>query len=79
MEKVMAEAKLVKEIRNITQAGFLDCQKALDSTNENMEEAIKILIEKDFSLLPGAYIEIKEDEKRSESEIKSELKKIFQN
>ena len=33
--------------------------------------------ENDFSLLPGAYIEIKEDEKRSESEIKSELKKKY--
>lgn len=42
----MADAKLVKELRNITQAGFLDCQKALDSTNGNMEEAIKILKEK---------------------------------
>ncbi|MGL5591279.1 MAG: translation elongation factor Ts [Mycoplasmoidaceae bacterium] len=42
----MADAKLVKELRNITQAGFLDCQKALDSTNGNMEEAVKILKEK---------------------------------
>ncbi|MGL4647518.1 MAG: translation elongation factor Ts [Mycoplasmoidaceae bacterium] len=42
----MADAKLVKELRNITQAGFLDCQKALDSTNGNMEEAIKLLKEK---------------------------------
>ncbi len=42
----MADAKLVKELREITQAGFLDCQKALDSTNGNMEEAVKILKEK---------------------------------
>ena len=32
------------------------------------------IMEKDFSLLPGAYIEIKEVKKSFESEIKSALK-----
>ena len=53
----MADAKLVKELRNITQAGFLDCQKALDSTNGNMEEAIKILKEKGIAKAETACVD----------------------
>lgn len=40
------DAKKVKELREITQAGFLDCQKALQETNGDIEAAIKILKEK---------------------------------
>ena len=46
MEKIMTDARLVKELRSITQGGFRDCRTGLDSTNGSMEEAIKILKEK---------------------------------
>lgn len=39
-------AAMVKEIREITSAGMLDCKKALEETNGNMDEAIKYLREK---------------------------------
>ena len=32
-------AKLVKELREKTGAGMMDCKKALDATNGNIEEA----------------------------------------
>jgi len=47
----MAEitAQMVKELRERTGAGFLDCKKALEEANGNMEEAILILTKKGFS------------------------------
>lgn len=39
-------AKLVKELREKTGAGMLDCKKALDEANDNMDKAIEILREK---------------------------------
>lgn len=39
-------AQMVKELREKTSAGMLDCKKALDSTNGDMEEAVKWLREK---------------------------------
>ena len=38
----MAEvtASMVKELREVTGAGMMDCKKALSETNGNMEEAI---------------------------------------
>lgn len=33
-------AALIKELREMTGAGMMDCKKALDSTNGNIEEAI---------------------------------------
>ena len=36
----MANAKLVKELRDRTGAGFLDCKKALAASNEDMDKAI---------------------------------------
>lgn len=35
----------IKELRELTGSGFVDCKKALDATNGNMEEAIKWLQE----------------------------------
>jgi elongation factor Ts len=34
------DAKLVKELREITGAGMMDCKKALEATNGNIDEAI---------------------------------------
>ncbi len=39
-------ASMVKELRETTSAGMMDCKKALVETNGNMEEAIKYLREK---------------------------------
>src|SRR5690625_521120 len=36
-------AKMVKELRETTSAGMMDCKKALTETNGNMEEAIDFL------------------------------------
>ncbi|MGL4672813.1 MAG: translation elongation factor Ts, partial [Cetobacterium sp.] len=44
----MAEitAKLVKELRDRTGAGMMDCKKALGETNGDIEKAIDLLREK---------------------------------
>ena len=42
----MITAAMVKELREITSAGMLDCQKALKETNGDMEKAIEFLREK---------------------------------
>ncbi|MGX9395864.1 translation elongation factor Ts [Mycoplasma sp. 1573] len=41
-----AEPKLIKELRDRTNAGFLDCKKALEETNNDIEKAIVWLQEK---------------------------------
>lgn len=45
----MITASLVKELREKSGAGMLDCKKALEATNGNMEEAIDWLREKGIS------------------------------
>ena len=45
----MITANMVKELRETTGAGMLDCKKALTETNGNMEEAINWLREKGIS------------------------------
>lgn len=42
----MVTAAMVKELRDLTNAGLSDCKKALEATNGNQEEAIKWLREK---------------------------------
>jgi elongation factor Ts len=39
-------AAMVKELREATSAGMLECKKALEESNGNMEEAVKILRER---------------------------------
>ncbi|MDE7113453.1 MAG: elongation factor Ts, partial [Acetatifactor sp.] len=41
----MAEitAAMVKELREMTGAGMMDCKKALNETNGNMDEAVDFL------------------------------------
>lgn len=41
-----ASPAMIKELRERTQAGMLDCKKALEETNGNMEEAIDYLRKK---------------------------------
>lgn len=42
----MISAQAVKELREVTGAGMMDCKKALVETNGNMDEAVKWLREK---------------------------------
>ena len=37
-------ASMVKELREITGAGMMDCKKALNETNGNMDEAGRSII-----------------------------------
>ncbi|WP_457621246.1 translation elongation factor Ts [Persephonella sp.] len=39
----MADAKLVKTLREMTGAGILECKKALEETGGNLEEAVELL------------------------------------
>ncbi len=40
------DAKLVKTLREMTGAGFLECKKALEETGGNLEEAVELLRKK---------------------------------
>lgn len=42
----MINAQMIKELRELTGAGMMDCKKALSETNGNIEEAVKWLREK---------------------------------
>ncbi|MFZ7132089.1 MAG: translation elongation factor Ts [Eubacteriales bacterium] len=42
----MASAQMVKELRQKTGAGMMDCKKALEHVNDNMEKAVEYLREK---------------------------------
>lgn len=42
----MADIKLIKQLREMTQAGFLDCKNALEKHNDNLDAAVKELREK---------------------------------
>ena len=43
------DAKLVKELREKTGVGIMECKEALNSTGGDMEEAIKLLRKKGLS------------------------------
>jgi elongation factor Ts len=43
---IMISASQVKELREITGAGMMDCKKALTEANGNMDKAIESLREK---------------------------------
>ena len=45
----MISASMVKELREISGAGMLDCKKALEATDGNMDEAVNWLREKGIS------------------------------
>ena len=42
-KKMAVTASMVKELREMTGAGMMDCKKALNETNGNMDEAIEFL------------------------------------
>lgn len=43
------DASLIKKLKDMTNAGLMDCKKALEATNEDMDEAVKWLREKGIS------------------------------
>ncbi|QMT98840.1 elongation factor Ts [Mycoplasma tullyi] len=45
MENMASITELIKQLRASTQAGFMDCKKALEATNNDIDEAIKWLRE----------------------------------
>lgn len=45
----MSKSELLKKLRNITLAGFMDCKKALEANNDDLDAAIKWLREKGIS------------------------------
>ena len=44
-------AAQVKELREMTGAGMMDCKKALTATEGDMDKAVEFLREKDLQLL----------------------------
>ena len=44
-------AKMVKELREMTGAGMMDCKKALIEAEEDMDRAVEVLRERDFRRL----------------------------
>jgi len=43
------DASLIKKLKDMTNAGLMDCKKALEESNENIDEAVKWLREKGIS------------------------------
>ena len=76
----MISASLVKELREATGAGMLDCKKALEASNGNIEEAITWLREKGISKrykrITKIYIRnLKRTKKKRKMTISSQKKK----
>ena len=42
-KKMAVTAKMVKELREMTGAGMMDCKKALNETDGDMDEAVEYL------------------------------------
>lgn len=51
-------AQMVKELREKTGAGMMDCKKALTETNGDMDKAIDYLREKGISKVAKKQIEL---------------------
>ena len=84
----MISASLVKELREMSGAGMLDCKKALEATNGNMEEAITYLREKGIAsaakkqsriAAEGLSAILIEDNKASIVEVNSETDFVAKN
>lgn len=55
----MITASMVKELRELTGAGMLDCKKALEETNGNIDKASEWLREKEFLRQQRKLIELR--------------------
>ena len=82
-------ASMVKELREMTGAGMMDCKKALNETNGNMDEAIEFLrkngqakAEKKAGRIAAEGIvmaEVKEDKAAAIVEVNSETDFVAKN
>lgn len=77
----MADVKLIKQLRDMTQAGFLDCKKALEECHDNLDAAVKHLREKGLAraakkagaiAAEGAVLVVKKDNVAVIAEINSQ-------
>lgn len=77
----MADVKLIKQIREMTQAGFLDCKKALEECHDDLDAAVKYLREKGLAkaakkagaiAAEGAVLVVKKDNVAVIAEINSQ-------
>ncbi|WP_026389677.1 translation elongation factor Ts [[Acholeplasma] multilocale] len=82
------DAKLIKELREITQAGMMDCKKALEATNNNIDDAIVWLRENglakaakksDRVAAEGVTLAVENDTKAAIIEVNSETDFVAQN
>ena len=46
-------AAMVKELREMTGAGMMDCKKALAATDGDMDKAVEFLREKGLAFMPS--------------------------
>ena len=53
-------AGMVKELREMTGAGMMDCKKALNETNGNMDEAVEYLRKMDRLKLKRKQAELQQ-------------------
>ncbi len=51
-------AQMIKELREITSAGMMDCKKALTETDGDLEKAIDFLRKKDLHLQLKNHLEL---------------------
>ena len=88
-KKMAVTASMVKELREMTGAGMMDCKKALNETNGNMDEAIEFLrkngqakAEKKAGRIAAEGIvmaEVKEDKAAAIVEVNSETDFVAKN
>ena len=55
---IMITAKSVKELREMTGAGMMDCKKALVETEGNIEKAVEFLREKGLAAAAKKLVEL---------------------
>ena len=54
------DMKKVKELREITGAGMMDCKKALEETNNDMDKAVEVLREKGLAASAKKLVELQQ-------------------
>ena len=60
--KMAITAAMVKELREMTGAGMMDCKKALNETNGDMEAAVEVLKKSGAAKMADAVIEANQGE-----------------
>lgn len=58
----MISASMVKELRQMTGAGMMDCKRALQETNGDMDKAVELLREKGLAAAAKRLEELQQRE-----------------